>query len=339
MNYNCFTEKGENKLPDSKFIEQCFEQGIEPVIYLDSCVCLHIIKVVDYGKAAKDVDFSRIINLKQYLEKHPTISISPFFALLELCSQKGTFDKQKLQDFKTRIEFFEQISLKDFRTFKYDFHRDFFVFKNIAATIKDPLMTINPIIKNSYCSLLKIRSIALKGLTKDKAENNLNELIKWMIDDLGIVRGAEYKLAMNIFGGNTEFRKMVGLDCKQAVVKRKLLGTTWDMFHSKFTANSFRISEVLQRLIYPFFLTSDANLFRIFQHFGLEVIKDGGENFVSSFIMTSDFSYPHFDQSFIDRHNEKMLEVFLDRRNHEYDFDELKVSTLISALEFENGLA
>lgn len=336
--YSCFTEKGEDVLPDNAFIGECYEQGIEPIIFLDSCICLHIIKVIDHGKLAKNVDFSRILALKEYIEKHPDIRINPFFAFLELCSQKGTFDKEKFQDFKLRIDFFEQIPLKIFKKFQYDFHRDILVVRNLSNINENPLEAVNQILKNSYCTLLKIRSISMRGLTKNKAEGNLNELIDWMINDLYIFRGAEYKLAMNIFGGNTGFRKMIGLDSKQADIKKKLLGTSWDMFHSKFTANSFRLFEVLGRNIYPFFLTSDANLFKIFQSFSLQIVKDGGKDYVSSFIMTSDFSYPHLDESFIDINNEKLFNIFVDRRNQEYTFDEEKIDKMIADLELENGI-
>src|SRR5690606_28542858 len=220
--YSCFTEKGESALPDDKYINELHERGTRPIIFLDSCVCLHIIKVVDYGKSARNIDFSRIFSLKEYLTNHPRIKISPFFAFLELCSRVGSLDNVKLQDFKLRIEFFEQIPLKAFKRFKYDFHRDMLVVKNIPETKGDLMKMVNQVLKNSYCSLLKIRSIALKGLTKNKAESNIAEFIHWMINDLDIFRGAEYKLAMNIFGGNTAFRKMIGLDCKQNDVKKKL---------------------------------------------------------------------------------------------------------------------
>ncbi|WP_367867580.1 hypothetical protein [Pedobacter sp. WC2423] len=336
--YNCFTEKGQSDLPDNEFIKDCFQKGIEPVIYLDSCVCLHIIRVIDHRRSAENVDFSKIIALKEYIDKHPDIKISPFFAFLELCTKNGAIDKEKFQDFKLRIDFFEQIPLKVFRKFKYDFHRDIFVFRNIADILGNPLEVVDQVVNNSYCTLLKVRSLALNGLTKNMAEDNLSLLTDWMINSLNIFRGSEYKLAMHIFGGNTEFRKMIGMDSKGANVKKKLIGTAWDMFHTKFTANSFRLSEILQRNIYSFFLTSDNNLFKIFENLSLEVIKDGGDDFVSSFIMTSDFSYPHLDESFIDRNNEKLFEIFLDRRNQQYIYDKVKVDKMIAELEFENGI-
>ena len=338
ISYSCFSEKGECPLPSQEFIDECIRDSIEPIIFLDSCVCLHIIKVVDYGKNATNINFSKILALKEYMEKHPKIRINPFFALMELCNQTGILDKQKLLDFKARIDFFEQIPLKIFKKFNYDFLRDMFVFKNFSNLPDKALDAFEPILMNSYCALLKIRSIALGGVTKNKAESNINEFADWMIDELNIFRGAEYKLAMNIFGGNTNFRKMLGLDSKSTEIKKKIVGTSWDMFHSKFTTSSFRLFNILQRNIYPYFLTSDTNLFEIFQNFSLHIVKDGGENCMSSFISISDFNYPHFEESFIDKNNEKLFNSFVDRRNQEYQFDRVKVKKLIFELETINGI-
>ena len=338
VSYSCFSEKGECSLPSKEFNEECYSKGIEPVIFLDSCVCLHIIKVVDYGKNAKNVDFLKIIALKEYLAKHPEIKLNPFFALMELCNSKGILDKDKLLDFKTRIDFFEQIPLKIFKRFKYNFLRDTLIVRNFSNLSENALDSFYPILMNSYCALLKIRSIALGGLSKNKAEKNINEFAEWMIKELNIFRGAEYTLAMNIFGGNTNFRKMVGLDSKPVQAKENLLGSSWDMFHSKFTTNSFHLFEILQTNVHPFFLTSDCNLFRIFQNFSLLIVKDGGERFMSSFVSTSDFKNPHLDESFIDLNNEKLLNYFIDRRNQVYHFNRIKVDKMIYELEVINGI-
>jgi hypothetical protein len=335
--YCCFSEQGETQLPSNDEINDIILSEIEPVIFLDSCVCLHIINVVDYGRNAKNIDLGKIIGLKEYLAKHPNIKISPFFALLELCGKDAALDETKLWDFKSRIDFFEQIPVKVFKRFTYDYTRDYLTL-NRSGKLNNPYKAIEPLLKNSYCALLKIRSLAIKSLTKATAEKNLNCFLDWMVEELDSVRAIEYKLAMNIFGGNTVFRKMIGLDSKHSEIRKVLLGTCWDIFHSKHTANSFRLFNMLQRNIRPFFLTSDANLFNIFRQFSLTLIKDGGDNFVSSFILNSDFSIPHLDNDFVDRQNEKMMNIFVDRRNLVYNFDEIKVNELIINLEKENGV-
>lgn len=338
ITYNCFSEIGEAVVPDKPFINQCLQQGIKPIIFLDSCICLHILKVVDYGRSAKNVDFNKIIALKEYIENHPGVSISPYFGFIELCSREHVFDTKKLQDFKYRMDFFNQIPLKEFKKFKYDFHRDFFILTNVFHPPTNLVNGLQTIFKTSYCALLKIRALALQGVSKNNAEKNIVEFINWMINDLDMARGHEYKLALNIFGGNTTFWKMIGLDSKQSEVKKILLGTCWDFFHSRYTTRRFEVSKILHENIHPYLLTSDGNLSNILKDFSLTIIKDGGDNYRSSFILNSDFTFPHFEDSFLDRQSEKMQAHFIDRYNKERFFDEGKVDHLINELELENGI-
>ncbi len=335
--YSCFSENGETCLPKTDEILIKIESGVEPKIFIDSCVCLHIIKVVDYGKKATNIDFSKIIALKEYLQNSP-ITISPFFALLELSLKEGNFNKDKFLDFKHRIDFFEQIPIKEFRKFKFDYNRDYLILKDISTNLHNPYKAIEPSLLNSYCALLKMRSIAQRGLTKNMAETNIYSFLDWMTNELNSIRGVEYKLALNIFGGNSVYRKMIGLDCKTNEVKKKLFGSAWDIFHSKTTANSFRLFQMFGENFSPYFLTSDANLFNLYRNLNLTLIKDGGENFTSSFLMNSDFSFPHLEIDFIDKQNTKMMDLFLDRRNNEYNFDRTKVTNLIQQLELENNV-
>lgn len=335
--YSCFSEKGESKLPEFSEVVSILQSDIEPIIFLDSCVCLHIIKIVDYGKSAINIDFSKIIALKEYLSNKP-IKISPFFGLMELCLKDDFFDRDKLRDFKHRIDFFEKIPLKEFKKFKYNFDKDYFIIKDIESDLPNPFEAFQPSLMNSYCALLKIRSLAKNSLKSETAEKNISTFFDWMADVLNSVRAVEYKLALNVFGGNSEYRKMIGLDSNIKDVKKKLMGTCWDIFHSKTTSNSFRLFELLGKNIAPYFLTSDANLFNIFKNFSLQLVKDGEGKFTSSFILTSDFSYPHLKDDFVDKQNEKMMNVFIDRRNIKYEFDEERISKLIKELEIENKL-
>lgn len=333
--YYCFSEKGEIELPTQDEIDNLITKGVKPVIFLDSCVCLHIIKVVDYAKKATNVDLARIIHLKEYLEEK-SISISPFFGLLELCMKNGLLDEQKHWDFRQRIKFFEQIPLKAFKKFKYDFSRDFFLLKEHPKLVSPPMASF---LNNTYCALLKIRELALNGLSKDLAEANIYEFLDWMSNDLNMILAIEYKLAMSIFGGITEFRKMIGLDRKNEQAKKALLGTTWDIFHARNTSNSFRLFKMLDQNISPVFMTSDGNLFRLLQKFSLTLIKDGGDTMDTTFLFNSGFDYPHLERSFISEQNRKMLNLLLDRHGNEYEYDHNKVSKLITELEIRNGVS
>lgn len=292
---------------------------------------------MDYGKKATNIDFYKILSLKQYLHNKP-VKINPFFGLMELCLKNGNFDANKFRDFKYRIDFFDQIQLKEFRKFRYDFNRDYFILKDISFDLPNPYKAFEPSLMNSYCALLKMRSLAKNGLTKETAEANVNSFLDWMANVLGSIRAVEYKIALNVFGGNSAYRKMIGLDCKDSEVKKKLIGTSWDIFHSKTSSNSFRLFQFFGKNISPYFLTSDTNLFNLFKNLNLLLIKDGGDNFNSSFILNSDFAFPHLDKDFIDRQNRKMMNIFVDRRNISFEFDKQKIDSLIGELVLENKI-
>ena len=334
--YSCFSEQGETILPNSNELHAIINTGFEPNIFLDSCVCLHIIKVIDYGKKSTNIDLNKIIRLKEYLHGHP-IKITPFFGLIELCTKDGQLDKGKLEDFKNRIDFFEQLPLKYFRKFNYNYRENYLIIKDLG-NLPNIYPAIEPQLKNTYCALLKIRSLALRNVTKSAAVSNINNFFDWMINDLNIIRGTEYQLALNIFGGGTEFRKMIGLDSYGTNAKKKLNGSTWDIFHGKNASNSFRLFEMLGRNFKPYFLTSDANLFKIISQISLTLIKDGRENFMSSYISNSKFVFPNYDATFLAQQNEKMIKTFVDRRNQKYEFDADKVDKMIKELEVENQI-
>lgn len=334
--YYCFSEKGEIELPTSEEINSLSNCGIEPVIFLDSCVCLHIVKVVDYGRKATNLDFTRLIKLKEYISINK-VHISPLFGVLELCSRNGSFNNDKFWDFKYRIDFFEQIPLREFKKFRYNYHRDFIIFKKKNEEMPNPFIAIQPALSNTYCALLKIRLLALRGTSRKNALENIDIFTNWMMNDLDLMLGIEYKLALYIFGGRTEFRKMIGLDSEKESAKKNLLGTTWDIFHSRNTSNNFRLSKLLQDNILAIFMTSDLNLFKMFQSLSLRLVKNGDEDVNSSFLFNSDFSFPHFDENFIDQQNRKIMKIFIERHSHKYRYDHIKVCQMIETLEVENG--
>lgn len=336
--YSCFGQQGETILPDQAAINAMIQKGLEPKIFLDSCVCLHIIKLVDYGKKATSIDFNKLIALKEYLHHHPSISITPFFGLIELCSHTGALNSLKFADFQNRINFFTKLPLKYLKNFRYDFHRDYWVIKPIE-NLPNIYPFLTPQLKNTYCCLLKIRSLALNGLSKATARKNISSYLDWMVDELDMIRGTEYRLALYIFGGVTSTRKMIGLDNKPAEAKKRMLGTCWDIFHCKNIGNSFRLFEMLGRNFEPYFLTSDAVLFEVIRGVSLTIIKDGGEQFMSSFINNGTFNFPHFTEDFLDQNNTEMLDLFFERCNKVYEFDEKKVDLLIRGLEKENGIS
>ena len=337
--YFSFTEQGYKSLPEEKEISELSKDNIEPILFLDSCVCLNIIKVVDYKRKATNANLQKVINLKRYISKYD-IKVRPMFGLFELSYEKGDFDIKKYWDFKTRIKFFEKIPLKNFLTFKYDFSRDFFVFGTPELNLKSSFNSLEYIFLNAYCSLLKIRAISLNGLSKNKAEKNITEFFNWMSQELGIVLGIEYKLALNIFGGSTEYRKMIWLDGDKKLLKKKLIGTAWDIFHTRLCTNNFEFAKMLENKgIEGYFITNDNLLFTLHSQYSLSGIIEKSKNLGTMRIFNTDFNLPHFTDEFIDKQNEKILTVMSERFDKPLKNNVGLTNKLINNLEKTNNVA
>jgi hypothetical protein len=236
------------------------------------------------------------------------------FGLFELSYNDGDFNIKKYWDFKNRIKFFEEIPLKHFLAFKYDFLRDFFVLSTPEVDLKSSFNSLEYIFLNAYCSILKIRAISLNGLSKNKAEKNITEFFDWMSNELGIVLGIEYRLALNIFGGSTEFRKMIWLDGDKKLSKKKLIGTAWDIFHTRLCTNNFEIAKMLEiKGIEGYFITNDNLLFTLHAQYSLSGIIEKSENLGTMRIFNTDFNLPHFTDNFIDKQNEKIFTKMSER--------------------------
>jgi len=336
IKYYCLTQKGEKKLPNQKEITEFHQSGIEPEIFLDSNVCLHIIKIVDYPKNPIGVNKERLIVLKEYISKH-NIRINALFGLMELSYSKNIFDKDKFQDFKNRIDFFIQIPLKHFKKFNYNYLRDYQIFSQPKLKDNTTFFGLESFILSTYCVLLKIREISLSGLTKKDAKKNIFKLLDWMINDLKFMLGVEYKLGMNIFGGKTEFRKMIWLEGKQNLTQKKIMGSAWDITHSRFITNNEFLNKIVDKNIYVYYLTSDRHFYELISKYSITAIfktKAG-----TTTMHNTNFDYPHFETEFIDEQNNKMIEIMGDRINKEPMYDRERILRLIDNLEKSNNIA
>ena len=313
------------------------EHGIKPIIFIDSCICLRIVKVVDYGKQATNVELQKILSLKKYISEHD-IEINPFFGLLELCFKGDKANEEKYWDFKNRISFFKELPLKRFVNFSYKYERDYFIFRRPSLNLHGQALHLDLAVLYSYCCLLKIRLLAKKGLTKSHAFENIKAFFNWMKDDLDMGMGAEYKLALSILGGQTKFRKMIALDSKTSDIRKILMATAWDLFNAKNASNSFRFFKLFGENVYPIFMTNDNNLFELFRGSSLTFIKDGGKHLESSFLHNSEFEYPHLDEQFIQWNNENHLEALIDRRNKPPKIMDETILPFVQILESANGV-
>jgi hypothetical protein len=338
MSYRYFNEKGECCLPSATEIAEMKAQSLNPTIFIDSCVCLHISKLVDHKRNAKNIDREYLLKLNEYITK-TGIKLSPFFALIELSTNTGEFSVEKYKDLMERVDFFNQIPPKHLKKFNYNFNTDYFIINDVEITKPTvPYLGLDLFYLNTYCCLLKIRGLALRGLNKTVAEKNINDFFTWMRDDLDLILGLEYKLALNIFGGHTEFRKMIWLEGKHKLVKQKLKGTSWDITHARLCMNNFKLNKILKDNIVAYFLTSDTNLIELVKSFSLTGIIDC-EKIGSTSVINTSFAYPHFTEEFIDKNNLLMINTLGDRFNKEYKYNIERTKKIISQLEIENSIA
>jgi hypothetical protein len=338
-NYHSFTEKGYKVLPDKQELLALLNDNIEPILFLDSCVCLDIVKVIDYKRKAINANIQKVINLKRYISSN-NLKVRPMFGLIELSYENGHFNTKKYWDFRNRIRFFEEIPLKHFMSFKYDFNKDFFILNTPDLNLESTFKSLEYFFLNTYCCLLKIRAISLNGLSKAKAENNITEFFNWMSNDLGIILGIEYRLALSVFGGSNEYRKMIWLDGDNSLVKRKIIGTSWDICHTRLCTNNFEFGKILEnRNIEGYFITNDNLLFNLHAHYSLSGIIEKSEDFGTMKIFNTDFNIPHFTEDFIDKQNGKMIDEMAERFNKPSKNNVEQTRILIENLEKINNVA
>lgn len=337
--YYCFNEKGECHLPSKSEVLKLQESGIKPVAFLDSNVCLNIFKLVDFGKKATNCNRRKVLHLKNEISKSG-LHISGMFGIMELCEKDGEFLNDKYRDFKYRLDFFEQIPAKALNTGNYDFNRDFHLFKDLPLFLtKDSWYEKLPVLQLSYASLLKIRELAVITTKKQSAEKNIEIFTDWMSEELGLMLGIEFKLAMSVFGGRTEFRKMIGLDDAGSKAKKKVKGTLWDIFHSRYCMHNANISKHLGEAISAYFVTNDYNLFSLLSKYSLTGVLDPGDDSGSTSWYNTDFDYPHLKRDFLEKHTERMLNLMYDRLNIDFEYNKEKVRKTIKILESLNGLS
>lgn len=335
--YYCFGQYGEKPLPGLNEISCILNEGIEPVIFIDSCVCLDIIKTIDYRNKAQNVDRKKLVSLKEYISK-TKIRLSPIFGLIELCYQGGIFNESKFWDFQRRIDFFIDVPKRTFNSLKFDFTKDYLILKRPQLLGNNPYNELEPFFLSTYCALLKIRALSLRDISGKRAEENSLELLAWMVDDLKIMLGREYKLGLNIFGGVTEFRKMIWLDGKQELIKKKLIGTTWDLLHSRFCSDNMMLKKALGSNIAAHFLTNDYSLFKLLYKYSLTIIVDAGQEIGITRVNNSNYDLPHLKGAFLDKQNRIMIDLLSTRFNKKIDFHKQRVLSLIDELEKQNGI-
>lgn len=254
------------------------------------------------------------------------------FALLELSLNKLTYeiDTDKFLELSNKLRFAFQFPIERLKKNDFNFSTNFYQpdkpdIKNDASVLVEQILV-------HYCALLKIREIAQKGLGKKRAKKNIIEFIEWMNSELGLILGLEYQLALQIFGGNSNFNTMIKESSNKEKALKALWGSSWDLFHARVSRNSQQLSEIVNEDVNSIFITNDKRLYELLSpqvEFATEfdrsriILTDGQENYP-----------PHFSDEFIEKLNEKLLNIYKKRAfaKVEYPNNDL-IKKLISNME------
>ncbi|BFO67381.1 hypothetical protein [Chryseobacterium sp. KCF3-3] len=118
-------------------------------------------------------------------------------------------------DYYNKLHFAFNIPVKEFKKLDFDYYRDFHVENEIRIDKNIVKSIIESRVNPYYVGLLKICEIAQRGLGLNRAEKNVEEFFNWIENDLGFMLGYEHRLAMQIFGGNSDYWKMLRIGSKK----------------------------------------------------------------------------------------------------------------------------
>lgn len=329
--FHFISDFGKTKLPTKSELLRHIGSDEEQLIFvLDSSVCLDIVNIIRRKQSAHS-DKTKVFNLIEYVQKNG-IDWTPIFALIESCYDRKTLDIQedKFLDFKNKIDFAFQYPFKLLKRFEYDFETNYVVFEKPKLENKSIELIVNERLNLHYSALLKIYEISQAGLKGEFAEKNIETFIDWMIEELDIILGIEYSLALQIFGGHTKFRSMIKLGASKEVVLKAAWGTAWDLFHTRVSCNRIQLSEMLRRKVYPIFVTKDETLFELLS----PQVEFYTKYNLSKLSVTEKNIYPpNYSDSFMDYLNKKMLRIGLDRIGADTSPDINKIKSIIQKLE------
>ena len=328
--FHFLSDLGKTSLPtEVEVLSRKKENNELVLLILDSSVCLEIANLVRHKKSAR-VEKNAIFHLIEYVQRH-TVEQTPIFALTELCYNRTTYDliEDKLWDINNRLDFAFQYPIKLFKRLDFDYNTEYRLFDKPELVGK----SISAFFENLnlyYAGLLKIRQIADKGLKREKAEKNIETFIDWMAQELGVVLGPEYSLALEIFGGNPNLRPMIKFGSSKEKSLKGILGSAWDLFHARMSCNRSQLAQIVGENVNPIFVTKDGGLFEIMSPYVKHYLKFNS----TKLTITTENNYPpHYSDSFINHLNEKILVLAADRAARKTVYDTNKINRIISELE------
>ncbi len=250
---------GHLSLPSTEQLRYLKQTEYTPCLFIDANLCLHIATYYNTGKI-DDLLLTDLLILVEYFQQKNVV-FNPDYGILELVRNKDafTFQKDKFDDIIDKVNYF----------FWYPIHLHEIAFrKNLFPVEKYRgdysshnffVQKMGSFFLLTYVTLLKIYSISKRRPPKRETFlPNIKEFLSWCEGELNTSMLLEFALAIKIFGGYSDFKKMIAFDIANNIdeVFKILHGTVWDLIHIKLV-----LRELSDKKVFPIFATNDKNLY------------------------------------------------------------------------------
>ncbi len=283
-NFYILTYEGEDILPDSVDKKVLIEQGKEIAMYLDANVCFDILSYFNGIELKPD----KLINIETIILfcQHNKVTVVPKFGSVELAFNRKSrqIDISKFQDMVNKITYtFDTPYSKGIKLNE----RAYPYYVEVGQKDIDTFNTFLPLLLLSYTTLLKLYIICKENNpNKGNIRSNLKRFCDWCDKELNISMASEIQLAVKIFGGVSDFRKMIALDKNAGAdeILRIIWGTAFDFFHLRIIHFAGISSEIN---LHSYFITQDENIFSLFKTCKLEKAITT-KNYIALSMLSSD---------------------------------------------------
>ncbi len=322
---------GDLTLPSTEKIDYLKQAGYTPCLFIDANICLLLATYYNTGKIDQEL-LMEMFTLIKYFQEGNAI-FDPDYGVLELVKEKGshTFQKDKFDEILDKVNylFWYPVELHEI-----EFQKNLFPVEKYRGDYSSHNFFVSKMgsfFLLTYTTLLKIYSISKKrSPQKETFLANIREFLSWCESELNTSMLLEFALAIKIFGGDSDFKKMIAFDNTDSAenIFKILHATTWDLIHIKLI-----LRELSDEKIFPIFITRDTNLYALLK---IIVFELGFETYNDKPIFKAKINCKSFYSNY--EHQEKVnqeVERFQKRMTDNFDpkADLQKIERLFPALK------
>lgn len=265
ITFSVISESGKTNLFSEVKLNKIREDNFIPELYLDANICLDFVQYADNNLKSSELS-NNIQALIAYSQLNK-LETKTDYGIMELCMNDilNGFNSKKFKNFKTKISYV--------LTLPFDLHTNLIRIQENRFLDSEPLPSNREmaqflsITTVSYLSLLKIFGLAKSHPPSAQTYlKNIESYLTWCDEELDTSMGLEIDLAFEVFGGNSQLWKMLGLQKSnyETLVPPNILSTAWDLTHIR------QIGFDLNRNVKLFLITRDKSLLNLFQDFALQ---------------------------------------------------------------------